>query len=149
MAIYLARHGKAVSAEKNPERPLSKEGRAEVEKMAELLKNINVKADKIVHSGKKRAEETAQIFSYEIGNGETFSVRGLKPNDSVESFWENIEDIDNIMYVGHLPFMERLVSHVITGNESEIIVKIKTAGVVCLDRDGDSWYIRWLISPEL
>jgi phosphohistidine phosphatase len=148
MAIYLARHGEALSVEKNPERPLSKEGRYEIEKIAELLKKQDLKIGQIIHSGKKRAEETAQIFSSKIGDGKISSIKELSPNDNVESFWKNVQSNDDIMYVGHLPFMEKLVSYIITGDKNDTIVKIKTAGVICLEKGQDIWYIKWAISPN-
>ena len=149
MIVYLARHGEAVSVEKNPERPLSQEGKNEVEKMAFLLDTMGLKVNKVIHSGKKRAEESAEIFSKKLCNGNTSVAKGLKPNDSVKEFWEKSKDEDNTMYVGHLPFMEKLASFILTDEEDRIPVKIKTGGVLCLEKSEERWFIRWLISPEL
>lgn len=149
MTIYLARHGEAVSLEKNPERPLSQEGKAEVEKMAHLLETMGLKVNKIMHSGKKRAEETAGIFSENLCDGKTFVSKGLKPNDSVEEFFKKLKNEDKVMYVGHLPFMERLASFILTGDEKKVLIKIKTSGVLCLVESQGRWCIKWLIAPDL
>ncbi len=149
MAIYLARHGEAVSAEKNSERPLSSEGRSEVEKMAFLMANFGLKVDKVIHSGKKRAEESAEIFSEKICDGKISKSKGLDPNDDVKEFWKKYENTDRVMYVGHLPFMEKFASFILTGEEYRVLLKIKTGGVVCLDRSEDRWFIRWMFSPDL
>ena len=149
MTIYLARHGEAVSLEKNPERPLSPEGKAEVEKIALLLETMGLKVSKIVHSGKKRAEETAEIFSKNLCDGKISVSKGLNPNDSAEEFFKKLNNEDKVMYVGHLPFMERLASFILTGDEKEVLIKIKTGGVLCLEESQERWCIKWLISPDL
>ncbi|WP_319371712.1 phosphohistidine phosphatase SixA [uncultured Ilyobacter sp.] len=149
MAIYLARHGDAVSAEKNLKRPLSLEGISEVEKMSLLLETMGLKVDKVIHSGKKRAEESAEIFSKKICDGKISKSKGLDPNDDIKDFWKKFESEDNIMYVGHLPFMERLASFILTGDENGALLKIKTGGVVCLERSDDRWHIKWMFSPDL
>ncbi|ADO84089.1 phosphohistidine phosphatase SixA [Ilyobacter polytropus] len=149
MTIYLARHGEAVSLEKNPERPLSQEGKAEVEKMAHLLETMGLKVNKIMHSGKKRAEETARIFSENLCDGKTFVSKRLNPNDSVEEFFKKLKNEDKVMYVGHLPFMERLASFILTGDEKKVLIKIKTSGVLCLVESQGRWCIKWLIAPDL
>ncbi len=149
MAIYLARHGEAVSVEKDPEKPLSHKGKSEVEKMADLLKSLGLKVNKIKHSEKKRARETAEIFSSKISSGTVSEIQGLNPNDDVKTFWKEYKNIDDIMYVGHLPFMERLAAFIITGDDKNTLLKIKTGGVVCLEKKGDNWYIGWMMNPYL
>lgn len=149
MVIYLARHGEAVSAEKNSERPLSSAGKAEVEKIAGWLKTMGLKVDKVIHSGKKRAEESSDIFSKNISDGKISKIKGLDPNDNIKDFWKKFKSEDNVMYVGHLPFMEKLASFILTGDEDGVLIKIKTGGVVCLESSEDRWHIRWIISPEL
>ncbi|WP_320047706.1 phosphohistidine phosphatase SixA [uncultured Ilyobacter sp.] len=149
MIVYLARHGEAVSVEKNPERPLSQEGKNEVEKMASLLETMGLKVNKVIHSGKKRAEESAEIFSKKLCDGNTSVSKGLNPNDNVKEFWKKSKDEDSTMYVGHLPFMEKLASFILTDDEYGVLIKIKTGGVLCLEKSEERWYIKWLISAEL
>src|SRR5438067_1039761 len=63
MHAYLVQHGKAKSAEEDPNRGLSDEGREEVKRIAELLSELRITISLIQHSGKVRAEETAHILA--------------------------------------------------------------------------------------
>ncbi len=69
MKIYLMQHGKPVSKEENPDRPLSEEGRRDVGKMALLLHTCIPLPGEILHSGKTRAEQTAEIIASKLGPG--------------------------------------------------------------------------------
>src|SRR5262249_4440027 len=58
MHAYLVQHGKAKSAEGDPNRGLSDDGREEVTRIAEFLEDLRITISLIHHSGKLRAEET-------------------------------------------------------------------------------------------
>ena len=54
------------------------------------------------------------------------------------------------MFVGHLPFVGKLVAHLIAGNENIGVVSFTPGTVVCLERDGnDIWSVAWVVRPEL
>ena len=57
----------------------------------------------------------------------------------------------NLMLVGHLPFMERLTSHLITGSSENLVFKFQNGGIVCLDQDPgtDTWFIKWALMPNI
>jgi phosphohistidine phosphatase len=57
--------------------------------------------------------------------------------------------MDNIMLVGHLPFMERLTSFLITGSIDKPVLKFQNGCIVCMDRDPDNqyWFIKWALMP--
>jgi len=40
------------------------------------------------------------------------------------------------MIVGHLPFLEKLTSYLVTGDEEELVLQFPTAGIVCFYKDG-------------
>ncbi len=63
MRIYLVQHGEAVAKDVDPERPLSEQGHNDVEKIATFLGNTQLGMERILHSGKLRAEQTAEIFA--------------------------------------------------------------------------------------
>jgi phosphohistidine phosphatase len=54
------------------------------------------------------------------------------------------------MVVGHLPFMEKLVSHLVNGSPERPVVKFQNSGIVCLDTEdaSESWFIRWAYYPR-
>jgi phosphohistidine phosphatase len=152
MAIYLVQHGKANPAESDAERGLTAEGRAEVERIAEVARGYGVRVSAIIQSGKKRALQTAEIFAEKLGPGISISEsRGMDPNDDVASFAGRIDAGGNRMYVGHLPFMEKLASHLITGSADRPVFKFQNGGIVCLDihPDTGTWVIRWTLMPKI
>jgi phosphohistidine phosphatase len=152
MAIYLSQHGKSASKDIDPERGLTPEGAAEVTRVAETLAKGGVTVDVIRHSGKTRAAQTADIFADSLNpkNG-VESQAGIDPLDDVESFATALPMERHEMYVGHLPFMERLVSYLITGDSAGRVVAFQNGGVVRLDRDTEAkrWVIGWTAFPGL
>jgi phosphohistidine phosphatase len=51
--------------------------------------------------------------------------------------------------VGHLPFMARLVDHLVAKDQQEV-VSFRPGTVVCLERvEPQGWTIAWMIRPEL
>ena len=63
MQVYLVQHGLAKSKDEDPERPLTAVGREEVERVARAAAAVAVRPAAILHSGKARAEQTAEIFA--------------------------------------------------------------------------------------
>ena len=151
MSLYLVQHGKSHSKETDPERSLTDEGKKETIRIAEVAKGYGILISGILHSGKKRAAETADIFGsyFELKDSITEKT-GMSPNDDVVEFSRGIAD-KNIMYVGHLPFMERLASYLIIGSSDKTVFKFQNSGIVCLDFDSDTgtWRIKWSLMPHI
>ena len=61
--LYLVQHGAAKAEAEDPKRGLTAEGRHDVERMAEFLFTLHLPLDRIEHSGKRRAKETAEILA--------------------------------------------------------------------------------------
>ena len=150
MALYLVRHGEAVLKEMNSDRPLSDRGLTEVSHVAERAAKKDLIITKIFHSGKMRAMQTASILQDSLkpasGIAET---EGMNPKDDISGILPLIESEDNIMLVGHLPFLEKLASYLVTGNQDRRIVEFPTAGIVCLEKEQEKgpWKIRWRLTP--
>ncbi len=149
MALYLVRHGEYVLERINPGCPLSDRGLVEVARMAAMATRKEIELTKIFHSGNKRALQTAIILKEYLkplfGLDQT---RGLNPNDDIYYIVGLIEQAENIMIVGHLPFLEKLVSYAVTGDEDEPVFQFPTAGIVCLDKDAEGkWEIKWTLKP--
>lgn len=148
MPIYFVQHGLALPEEVDPSRPLSADGRKEVECISAHLRRVGVAVRKVCHSGKTRAKETAQILSEQIGDGSTYAVSGMSPNDNVIEFATGLKE-DNTMYVGHLPHLRKLVSYLIAGDEDAGVVKFVNGGVVCVRKDSTGNHIEWYLKPSL
>jgi len=149
MALYLVRHGEYVHKKINPDCPLSDRGLVEVVRMAVMATGREIELIKIIHSGKKRALQTAIILKEYLKPlfGLDQSI-GLDPNDDIFYVLGLIARADNIMIVGHLPFLEKLVSYLVTGDGKEPVVQFPTAGMVRLDKNSEGkWEIKWTLVP--
>ena len=149
MKIYLVRHGEAKTEEEDPERPLTEQGAGQVKRVAQFLAGA-VEATRLIHSGKTRARQTAEILQAEAAP--TVAVEegnGLGPNDDPGTWAGRLAQIEApVALVGHLPFMGRLASQII-GAAGEAVA-FETAGVACLERDDEGrWQIVWLVGPAV
>jgi len=146
--VYFVQHGIAVTKDIDEKRPLSDIGVEEVRKVAAKLKANGIGIRKIVHSGKLRAYQTASIFSEILGVSDLSEQKGMKPNDAPEELIEQITE-DAVMYVGHLPHIENVVSTLVTGNKNNHIVRFQNSAVACVEIDGNECHLKWFITPEL
>ena len=151
MAIFLVQHGLSLPKEIDPEKGLSDQGRTDTIKIAEVAKAYQIPVKKVVHSSKKRAEQTAAIFNEILGIKPSCDcIDGINPLDDVPVFAKGIDPSSNVMVVGHLPFMERLVSYLTTGTTDLKIYRFQNSGIVCLDCDeSKKWYIKWTLNPNI
>ena len=150
MAIYLVQHGQCYEKETDPNRSLSPEGRARITQVAKAASDAGITVATIYHSGKFRAQQTAELFSEYLGASGIESIAGIDPLDDAEDFVNHFQLLDASMIVGHLPFMERLTSYLITGSQETTIVKFQNAGIVCLDKkDTNNWHLKWTIMPVI
>ena len=152
MKLYLLQHAKAASKDIDPARSLTEEGLRDIQKVAAFIKPLNLSVDYLWHSGKKRAQQTAGFLAEVVTINKEHTARdGLAPNDGVTVLKNEIMLAQkDIMIVGHLPFLPKLVSLLLTGRESLYVVKFRNAGIVCLDCfDDNQWQLDWIIIPEL
>jgi phosphohistidine phosphatase len=152
MALFLIQHGKSLPKDKDPDQSLSEEGISEVERIASDAKRYGVRVSCIKHSGKKRAQQTADIFAAALNpeNG-VQEYGGLNPLDDVTAVAREINSKDNIMFVGHLPFMEKLTSYLITGATDRPVFRFQNGGILCLDQEEETqtWFIKWALMPNI
>ena len=152
MPLYLVRHGEAYSEAADPDRSLTEAGKATVDDMAQLANSFKIPISQIFHSGTIRARQTADIFSkYLKPSVGVTEIKAINPYDDVTKIAPELDPALNTMLVGHLPFMERIVSYLITGSPDKSIIKFQTAGIVCLDQveKNGSWYIKWVLMPKM
>ncbi len=150
MKLYLVQHGEACAKEVDPERPLTEGGKTDVARLASFLGRAGVRVGRVVHSGKLRALQTAEQLAAVIAPGVAPEVgEHLNPNDDPkETDWQR--ESEDTLIVGHLPFMAKLVSYLVMGDEDRPITAYRPGTVVCLERTEDAgWQIGWMIRPEL
>ncbi len=153
MALYLVQHGKSLPKEQDPGQGLSPEGYSDVIRIAEVARGYGVRPAAIRHSGKKRARLTAEIFAKALLEKprEIEAIPGIDPLDDVVPVAKTLKTGDNLMFVGHLPFMERLTGFLVTGLAERLVFKFQNGGIVCLDKDPDAqwWFIKWTLMPRI
>ncbi len=153
MLLYLVQHAVAKSKEEDPERPLSHQGRVDIERMAAFLAEGKVVAvGSIRHSGKTRAAQTAEVLAERLQPvTDVSAVEGLKPLDD-PALWATrlADERDSLMLVGHQPFMTRLAAWLVAGDPDVEVVRFQPGTVLCLERDeAGRWAVAWLVIPAL
>jgi phosphohistidine phosphatase len=152
MELYLVQHGTAKNEAEDPKRSLTNEGRRTVERVGEHLAAVGLALDRIEHSDKLRARQTAEILTARIHPAHgTVQVSGLAPNDDVEVTRVRLnQETRAVMLVGHLPHLSRLVSRLFALQADRTLVQFQTGGVVKLNRDATGhWALCWMFTPEL
>ncbi len=152
MKLYLVQHAKAALKQVDPQRPLTEEGRRDIQRVAAFIKPLNLCVDYLWHSGKRRAVQTAEFLAEDVEINKTQTIHdGLGPNDDVTVLRNELASaLQDVMIVGHLPFLSKLTSLLLTGSESADTVAFSNGGIVCLScSDNNQWRIDWIIVPEL
>ena len=73
----------------------------------------------------------------------------MNPNDDVNKIKEEIEPLkQDIMIVGHLPFLQKLTSLLLFSTEENDSITFKNSGIVCLEYQ-EKWKLLWQITPDL
>jgi phosphohistidine phosphatase len=149
--LYLARHGESFSVESDPLQSLSPQGIIETKTVAQLLKSLELEIDEILHSPKLRARQTAEILGNIIAPELTLiQLEALTPTLPIEPVIEEISAFDrDVLLVGHLPFMEKILTKLLTGQEGFSPVDFCASCIVCLERKQATWKISWVVSPAL
>lgn len=156
MDIYLMQHGVATSEEEDPSRPLTPAGRDSVERVSARASQAGVRAGSCVHSGKVRAEQTARILGDAVG-ANVQAHPGLNPSDQVQPMadWlvaqRGVSPEGAIVVVGHLPFLDRLASLLVTGRDDAQAVRFQNAALVKLvpKQAASGYSVAWLLTPDL
>lgn len=152
MALYLVQHGKSLPKDQDPRKGLSKEGASEVRRIAKVAGQYGVQVSVIVHSGKDRAAQTADILAKALKpGGGVRTMEGINPLDDVASIAAAVQISKDEMIVGHLPFLEKLIAYLITEKSAPLVFRMQNGGIVCLDYYPDSTQvvIRWALMPKI
>lgn len=152
MALYVVQHGLSMPKSEDPEKGLAPAGIRESERIAGVAAGYRVHVSKILHSGKARARQTAEIFGRHLSPVDGIEVcEGVKPLDDVRCFAEGFDVDQDLMLVGHLPFLERLIGLLVCGDPDRLVFKLQNSGIVCLDRiEGKNHLVlRWALMPNV
>lgn len=152
MFLYLVQHGDAKREEEDPARPLSEKGLRDITRVASYISQLDIKVYKIFHSAKLRARQTAEVLLENLNPVKGMSeVDGISPLDNPDIWAGRLKDVpDDIILVGHLPHLARLVSVLLCGDADKDLISFKMAGIVCLKKDDNgTWSLQWMLTPEI
>jgi phosphohistidine phosphatase len=161
MNLYILRHGLAEERAagrhgKDSDRPLTPKGERKLWKIAEAMEALKLSFDLILSSPYTRARQTAQIVA------EAFNARGelefsdaLTPNGSAKKVIELITALkpapENVLLVGHEPYLSEFISLLVTGETGSSVV-LKKGGLCKLSveslKPGRCAAIEWLLTPK-
>jgi phosphohistidine phosphatase len=116
-----------------------------------LARKEAIKVSHILHSGKRRAEQTAEILAEELLPGSVTATDGLNPLDD-PAIWNGrlAETNEDLMLVGHLPHLGKLAAQLVTGDAEQNPVAFRMGGIACLERQEDgNWVVGWMVVPEI
>lgn len=124
MLLYLVQHAEAKSKEENSERGLTEKGLQDIRKVASFVGGLNVRANEIFHSGKKRALQAAEVLAEHLKPEKGVSEKdGLAPMDDPQMWFERLSKLEeDVMLVGHLPHLSKLASLILTGDAEKNVI---------------------------
>ena len=150
MKVYLVQHGESKSEIEDPDRPLTEKGKETVASVARYLASLGMEVAEILHSGRLRARQTAELFAQHLS-----PARGVKeekwlgPLDDPQKARRLIQQVEGpLMIIGHLPHLSRMVSMLILGTPQNEIIRFKMGGAVCLSESNNRWLVDWMLVPE-
>lgn len=133
----------------NPERPLTDQGVDDVTGVARhTVESLGVRPTRVLHSGKTRARQTADIWGGLLGI-DAEPADALAPNDNPTIWAERLDAAaDDLMLVGHLPHLARLTGLLLTGTADRTPVKFRQGGLVTLERTDTGWEVSAVLPPD-
>ncbi len=161
MNLYILRHGIAVERgepgfKTDADRPLTPKGKRQLRQIAAAMKNLEVHFDLILSSPFRRARQTAEIVARGFGLKQRLAFSDeLAPDGNPKVLirqlneWEPVPE--NILLVGHEPYLSQLVASLISGTTAMSVV-MKKGGLGKLEtgtlRFGRCATLAWLLTPK-
>ncbi|MEX2617007.1 MAG: histidine phosphatase family protein [Alphaproteobacteria bacterium] len=148
MKLYLVHHAHAMTAEQDPARPLSEQGRIEADRLGDRLKAYGAAPVRILHSEKLWTQQTAERIGDKLGLRDRVALApyGIGTGDDLTPFMKEIENAGgDLMMAGHVDYLVRSAARLICGDEGRMGVEFKPGNgtVFCLEGSGNCWAVTW------
>ena len=159
MNLFFLRHAKAFPRgpkyRPDSKRPLTREGERTLREVARGIQRQDLAFDLILASPYLRALRTAEILAEAFDSKKLFVTNHLAadadPRQVVAEINENFATLENIVLVGHEPFLSGLISILLSG-EPGMKIDFKKAALCKLSvedlRFGDCASLCWLLTPR-
>jgi phosphohistidine phosphatase len=148
VTVYLVQHGQATPEDEDPQRSLTDRGADDVSWVAHwAIDRFGVRPDRVVHSGKTRSRQTADIWG-RLVDVDPEEGDDLAPNDD-PTMWAGrlAAETGDVMVVGHLPHLARLAGMLLTGDPDRQLVRFQQGGLVALEHTEAGWIVALLVPP--
>lgn len=161
MNLYFLRHGIAVEpgtagCRRDSERPLTPEGRRKLARGAGAMTEMEIELDLILASPYVRARQTAEIVARQfhaeqrLAFSDALAVDG-DPRRLIEGIRACEPAPENVLLVGHEPYLSGLISVLVFGSASGAVV-MKKGGLAKLVTEslkyGRCAALEWLLTPK-
>jgi phosphohistidine phosphatase len=161
MNLYLLRHGIAVDPSlpkfaKDAERPLTPKGRRRMRQIAEAMGAIKISFDAILSSPFVRARQTAEIVAGTLKRKKRLQFSDeLTPGGNPKLLVQQLNDfrpkLENVLLVGHEPYLSQLIALLTAGN-TNLAIDLKKGGLCKLEvetlRYGRCATLAFLLAPR-
>jgi phosphohistidine phosphatase len=161
MNIFILRHGIAVERgtqgfDADSERPLTPKGKRQLRKSAVAMKKMKLRFDLVLSSPYERARRTAEIVADELKLKKRLKFADLlKFEGDPERLIGEIARLkpkpENLLLVGHEPYLSRLASLLVSGS-GDMAMDLKKGGLVKLEAEnihvGKCAQLVWLLTPK-
>ena len=161
MNLYLLRHGIAVEPgtpgyEKDADRPLTPEGERKLWQIAEAMEALELSFDLILSSPYLRARQTAEIVAEALKARKRLELSdSLTPGGSTKKLVDLLNRLqpppDNVLLVGHEPYLSGLISLLVAGDTASAVL-MKKGGLCKLSTEslkhGRCATLEWLLNPK-
>src|SRR5665213_1838980 len=158
MNLFFLRHGKAF--ERSPKfrpdskRPLTREGEKKTREVARGIRELEEHFDLILTSPYIRALRTAEILADVLKSNKMSVTNNLaaeaNPHALVDEINRSFSGRQNIVLVGHEPYLSGLISILLTGGP-DLRMDFKKAGFCKLEVDHLRFekcsFLAWLLTP--
>jgi len=141
--------------ENDSERPLIPKGERRLRKAAAAMKKLDLSFDLILSSPFLRAKQTAEIVAEELKLKKQLKfsddlIPGGNPAALIDTLNELKPAPDDMLLVGHEPYLSRFISLLATGSANATI-EMKKGGLCKLEienlRAGHCARLAWLLTP--
>jgi len=162
MNLYLLRHGIAVDRDPqcfpdDSRRPLSLKGEDRVKLIGDAMKALELSFDHIFASPYLRASQTAELVAAALGLKKVVEYRDeLAPDGDPKALVRHMGKLEpaaeNVLLVGHEPWLSQFMSQLLSGSAT-VAIDLKKGGLAKLEvepplRSGQCATLAWLLMPK-
>ena len=141
--------------ENDADRPLIPKGERRLRSVAAAMKKLELSFDLILSSPFVRAKQTAEIVASELKLKKRIEFfDGLVPGGNPKALIHALNELnpapENVLLVGHEPYLSRLISLLVSGH-ADAVIEMKKGGLCRLEvvelRHGQCARLAWLLTP--